>query len=47
MLVKQIHAAWQADDRVASLLSLNVTGAFNKVVPVQLFHTLRKRGIPQ
>jgi hypothetical protein len=47
MLVKQIHAAWQADDGVASLLSLDMTGAFDRVVPVQLLHNLRKRCIPQ
>jgi hypothetical protein len=34
MLVKQIQAAWQADDGVASLLSLDMTGAFDRVVPV-------------
>ncbi len=34
MLVKQIHTAWQADDGVASLLFLDMTGAFDRVVPV-------------
>ncbi len=47
MLVKQIHAAWQADDGVASSLSLDMTGTFNRVVPVRLLHNLRKRCIPQ
>ncbi len=47
MLVKQIHAAWQADNGVASLLSLDMTGAFDRVVPVRLLHNLRKRCIPQ
>jgi hypothetical protein len=46
MLVKQIHAAWQADEGVASLLSLDITWAFNRVVPVQLLHNLRKSCIP-
>jgi hypothetical protein len=47
MLVKQIHAAWQAENGVASLLSLDMTGAFDRVVPVQLLHSLRKRCIPE
>ncbi len=47
MLIKQIHAAWQADDGVASLLFLDMTGAFDRVVPVQLLHNLRKCCIPQ
>jgi hypothetical protein len=34
MLVKQIHAVWQADDGVASSLFLHMTGAFDRVVPV-------------
>jgi hypothetical protein len=45
MLVKQIHAAWQADDGVASLLFLDRTGTFNRVMPVRLLHNLRKRCI--
>ncbi len=47
MLVNQVHAAWQADNGVASLLSLDMTGAFDRVVPVRLLHNLRKRCIPQ
>jgi hypothetical protein len=47
ILVKQIHAAWQVDDGVASLLSLDITGAFDRVVSVQLLHYIRKRCIRQ
>jgi hypothetical protein len=47
MLVKHIHAAQQADDGVASLLSLGMTGAFDRIVPVRLLHNIRKRCIPQ
>ncbi len=43
MLVRQIHAVWQADNGVASLLSLDMTGAFDRVVPVRLLHNFRKR----
>jgi hypothetical protein len=46
-LVKQIHAAWQADDGVTSLLSLDMTGAFDRVIPIRLLHNFRKRCIPQ
>ncbi len=45
MLVEQNHAAGQADDGVASLLSTNMTGAFDRVVPVRLLLNLRKRCI--
>jgi hypothetical protein len=47
MLVKQIHAAWQVDNGVASLLSLDMTGAFDRVAPVGLFHNIGQRCIPQ
>ncbi len=43
MLVRQIHAAWQAENDVTSLLSLDMTGPFDRVVSVQLLHNLRKR----
>ncbi len=33
MLVKEILAAWQADDGVASLLFLDMNGAFERVIP--------------
>jgi hypothetical protein len=42
LLVKQFHAAWQANNGVASLLSLDMTGVFDRVVHVQLLHNLRK-----
>ncbi len=45
MLVKPIHAAWQADDRVASSISIYMSGAFNKVVPVRHLHNPSKRYI--
>ncbi len=47
MLVKLIHAAWQANDEITSSLSLDMTWAFDTVVPVRLLHNLRKRCIPQ
>ncbi len=45
MLVKRIHAAWQADNGVASLLFLDMTGAFDRVVPVRLLQNLMTRGV--
>jgi hypothetical protein len=42
MLVKQTHAAWQADKGVSSLLALDMTRAFNRVVPVRLVDNLKK-----
>jgi hypothetical protein len=45
-LVQQIHATWQNKDGVATLLSLNVTRAFDRVVPARLLHNMRERKIP-
>ncbi len=47
MLIKQSHAAWQADDEVDSLLSLDMTEAYDRVVSVLLICNLRKKCIPQ
>jgi hypothetical protein len=44
-LVQQVHAMWQNKDGVATLLSLNMTGAFDKVVPARLLHNIRERKI--
>jgi hypothetical protein len=46
-LVQQIYATWQNKDGVATLLSLNMTGAFDGVVPARLLHNLRERRIPE
>jgi nitrate reductase assembly molybdenum cofactor insertion protein NarJ len=46
-LVQQIHATWQNKDGVATLLSLNMTGAFDRVVPARLLHNMRERKITE
>jgi hypothetical protein len=46
-LVQQIHATWQNKDRVATLLSLDMTGAYDRVVPARLLHNMRERKIPE
>ncbi len=46
MLVQQIHAAWQKDGGVVPLLSLDMSGAYDRVVPSRLLHNLRKRCLP-
>lgn len=43
LIVNQAHEVWQAGDYVASLLSLNITGAFDRVVRKRLTHVLRVR----
>jgi hypothetical protein len=45
-LVQQIHATWQNKDGVATLLLLDMTGAFDRVVPARLLHNMRERKIP-
>ncbi len=42
-LVQQIHTTWQNKDLVASLLLLNTTGAFDRVVPALLLYYKRKQ----
>jgi hypothetical protein len=46
-LVQKIHATWQNKDGVATLLSLDMTGAFDRVVPARLLHNMRERIIPE
>jgi nitrate reductase assembly molybdenum cofactor insertion protein NarJ len=46
-LDQQIHATWQNKDSVATLLSLDMTRAFDRVVPVRLPHNMRKRKIAE
>jgi hypothetical protein len=46
-LVQQIHATWQKKDGVATLLLLDITGAFDRVVPARLLHNMRERKIPE
>jgi hypothetical protein len=42
LLLQQVVAAWQTCKGVASLLSLDMTGAFDRVVPTRLLHNLKK-----
>jgi hypothetical protein len=42
-LVQQIYAIWQNKDGVATLLSLNMTEAFDRVIPAQLLHNMREK----
>ncbi len=46
-LVKRIHATWQNNDSVAMLLSLSMIFAFDHVVPAQLLHDMREKGIAE
>jgi len=47
LLVNQVHAVWGEGDYVASLLSLNITGAFDWVVHSCIVHVLRMKEIPE
>ncbi|QKX57721.1 uncharacterized protein TRUGW13939_04840 [Talaromyces rugulosus] len=46
LLLQRIHEAW-ADGKVASLLLLDVSGAFDNVTRQRLLHNLRKRRVNQ
>ncbi len=47
VLVQQIHVTWQNKDGVATLLLLDMTGAFDRVVPARLLHNMRVKKIPE
>ncbi|KAI1002560.1 hypothetical protein K3495_g5636 [Podosphaera aphanis] len=48
LLTKQIHTIWGKDKRqVASLLSQDISGAFDNVSHKRLVHNLREKGIPR
>jgi hypothetical protein len=46
-LDQQIHATWQNKDGVATLLSLDMTMAYDRVIPAWLLHNMRERKIPE
>ncbi|KAJ5544111.1 reverse transcriptase [Penicillium frequentans] len=46
LLLERVYEAWRQDDRVASLLTLDVSGAFDNVSHKRLIHCLRMRRIP-
>ncbi|KAI1001176.1 hypothetical protein K3495_g7023 [Podosphaera aphanis] len=48
LLTEQIHTIWGKDKkRVASLLSTDISGAFDNVSHERLIHNLREKGIPR
>jgi hypothetical protein len=48
LLTKQMHIVWdQSNDKMITLLSMNVTRAFNTMTHRRLTHNLRKRRISQ
>ena len=48
LLTEQVYTVWgQGNDKVATLLSMDVAGAFDTVSHRRLIHNLRKRKIPK
>ncbi|KAJ5927721.1 reverse transcriptase [Penicillium verhagenii] len=47
LLLEAVYDAWRKDRRVASLLTLDGSGAFDNVCHARLLHNLRKRRIPE
>ena len=41
LLVNQVHEIWGAGDYVASLLMLDITGTYDRVICRRLVHVLR------
>ena len=46
LLIEQIHTVWREGGQVASVLSLDIAGAFNTVNHLQLLDNLWKKRIP-
>jgi hypothetical protein len=46
-MVQQIHATWQNKDGVATLLLLDMTRAFGRVVLAWLLHNMREKKVPE
>jgi hypothetical protein len=46
LLVEQIHTVWKASNQVASVLSLDIAGAFDTVNHVRLLDNLRQKRVP-
>jgi retron-type reverse transcriptase len=46
LLTRQIYAIWRSKRHVATLLSLDISGAFDTVNPIRLLDILRKKGLP-
>ncbi|EDN05845.1 predicted protein [Histoplasma mississippiense (nom. inval.)] len=46
-LLAQIRTVWQHPGQVASVLSLDMTGAYDKVLRERMVHILRRLGIPR
>lgn len=48
ILVESVHTEWDCKkNNAASLLSLDVAGAFDNISHPRLFHNLRSKGIPE
>ena len=46
LLTTQIHTIWDSGKHIASLLSLDISGAFDTVNSTRLLHVLRSKGLP-
>ena len=48
LLTKQVHTVWkQGNNKVATLLSMDVAGAFDTVLHQRLIHNLQRQKIPE
>lgn len=48
LLTEQVHTVWgQGNDKLATVLSMDVAGSFDTVSHQRLIHNLRKRKIPE
>lgn len=46
LLTEQVYTVWKSPKHVATLLSLDLSGAFDTVHPIRMLDILRKKGFP-
>ena len=47
LVIEQVRTIWKLKNHVATLLSLDIVGAFNTVNPTRLLDILWKKGLPR
>ena len=47
LLLSQIRTVWEEEDSVATLLSLDMSGAFPRVLQERLAHAMKRKRVPR
>lgn len=47
LLLGEIRTVWEREDSIATVLSLDISGAFDRIIPERLIWMLRRKGVPR